>query len=186
VVDAGRPGRARADDMAAAIRRLVVLLETDPEVGAVRPRPAAAGGRYARLHVIGRREYGVPESRAFVERPRERIIPAAAFPPDVAALAGGGPASGVDFFRVTYETFPWLVLVVLALTYVLLLRAFRSLLLPLKAILLNLLSIGAAYGALVAFFRWGAGEPLGMIRFAEVEGWIPVFLFAMLFGLSMD
>ena len=73
--------------------------------------------------------------------------------------AGGGPPCGVDFLDLTYGTFPWLVLAVLALTYLLLLRAFRSLLLPLKAIVLNLLSIGAAYGLLVAVLRVGCGRP---------------------------
>jgi len=80
-----------------------------------------------------------------------------------------------------------LIAAVLLLTYLLLLRVFRSLLLPLKAILLNLLSVGAAYGMLVVVFKWGAGESLfGLYRFGQVEGWIPIFLFAMLFGLSMD
>src|SRR5262249_42152517 len=86
-----------------------------------------------------------------------------------------------------YSTFPWLILAVLVLTYLLLLRAFRSLLLPLKAVLLNLLSIGAAYGMLVVFFRWGFGSDVfGLYQVAQIEGWIPIFLFAMLFGLSMD
>jgi RND superfamily putative drug exporter len=80
-----------------------------------------------------------------------------------------------------------LVLVVLVLTYLLLLRAFRSLLLPLKAVILNLLSISASYGMLVVFFKWGVGgDVLGLYRFPQIEGWIPIFLFAMLFGLSMD
>jgi RND superfamily putative drug exporter len=78
------------------------------------------------------------------------------------------------------------VLAVLLLTYLLLVRAFRSLLLPLKAIVLNVLSIGAAYGILVLFFKLGAGEPFGLTQFDQIEGWIPVFLFALLFGLSMD
>jgi RND superfamily putative drug exporter len=66
-------------------------------------------------------------------------------------------------------------------------RAFRSLLLPLKAVLLNLLSVAAAYGMLVLFFRYGLGQSLlGLYQFAQIEGWIPIFLFAMLFGLSMD
>jgi putative drug exporter of the RND superfamily len=58
--------------------------------------------------------------------------------------------------------------------------------LPLKAIILNLLSIGAAYGLLVVFFKWGAGDAVGLISFDQIEGWIPVFVFAMVFGLSMD
>jgi RND superfamily putative drug exporter len=85
-----------------------------------------------------------------------------------------------------YSWFPWLVVAVLVATYVLLLRAFRSVLLPLKAILLNLLSIGAAYGLTVAVFKWGWGEPFGLTGYDQIEGWIPVMLFAMLFGLSMD
>src|SRR5581483_4114416 len=67
------------------------------------------------------------------------------------------------------------------------LRAFRSLLLPLKAVLLNLLSVGAIYGLLVLVFRHGLGaDVLGLYRSPQIEGWIPIFLFATLFGLSMD
>ncbi len=67
----------------------------------------------------------------------------------------------------------------LALTYLLLLRGFRSLLLPLKAVVLNLLSVAAVYGLLVVIFEWGAGV-------AQIEAWVPIVLFAVLFGLSMD
>jgi RND superfamily putative drug exporter len=102
-------------------------------------------------------------------------------------LAGGGPPQGVDFIQRSYAVFPWLVLGVLVLTYLLLLRAFRSLLLPLKAVILNLLSVGAAYGLLVVVFKWGIGnDVLGLYQFPQIEAWIPIFLFAMLFGLSMD
>jgi RND superfamily putative drug exporter len=93
----------------------------------------------------------------------------------------------VDFLDRSYAVFPWLILGVLVLTYLLLMRAFRSLLLPLKAVLLNLLSVGASYGMLVLVFKWGVGSDLlGLYEFEQVEGWIPIFLFAMLFGLSMD
>ena len=68
-------------------------------------------------------------------------------------VAGGGPPGGKDFLDLTYSSFPWLVAAVLIATYVLLVRAFRSLLLPLKAIILNCLSIGAAYGLLVVIFK---------------------------------
>ena len=68
-----------------------------------------------------------------------------------------------------------------------LLRAFRSLLLPLMAVLLDALSVGASYGLLVVVFRFGLGaDVLGLYRVSQIEGWVPVFLFAMLFGLSMD
>ena len=66
-------------------------------------------------------------------------------------------------------------------------RAFRSVLLPLKAVLLNVLSVAAVYGLLVVIFRWGVGaDLLGLVKVDQIEGWIPIFLFAMLFGLSMD
>jgi RND superfamily putative drug exporter len=99
---------------------------------------------------------------------------------------GGAPAEGVDFLARAYDTFPWLVAVSLLLTYVVLLRAFRSWLLPLKAVVLNVLTVAAVYGLLVVVFEWGAGGFVGLAPADQIEGWIPVFLFAVLFGLSMD
>jgi len=190
VIDTGRSGGAADPQVLAAATRLEQGLAADPEVVSVVRLPGAQGvdgsGRYLRLQSIGRSEYGVPSAMDFVDRLRGEIVPAARFPDGVEVYAGGGPPSSIDFLDLTYGTFPWLVLAVLALTYVLLLRAFRSLLLPLKAIVLNLLSIGAAYGLLVVFFKWGAGGALGLQSYDQIEGWIPVFLFAMLFGLSMD
>ena len=101
---------------------------------------------------------------------------------------GGGPAQGVDYLsRVVRRSSRGSSLGVLALTYLILLRGFRSIVLPLKAVVLNLLSVAAVYGLLVVVFRWGVGaDLLGLYRVRAVEGWIPIFLFAMLFGLSMD
>jgi uncharacterized membrane protein YdfJ with MMPL/SSD domain len=190
VVDTGRAGGARDPAVGAAVERLAAGMRADPEIATVlagdEPPYVAADGRYVRLQAIGRHEYGEPESRDLVHRLRGEIVPAAGLPDGTRALVGGGAPGGVDFLSTLYRAFPWLVAAVLVLTYVLLLRAFRSLLLPLKAIVLNLLSIGAAYGVLVMLFEWGLGEPLGLIPLGEVEGWLPVFLFAMLFGLSMD
>jgi RND superfamily putative drug exporter len=190
VVDSGRAGGGSDPEVQAAVGRLIAGLEADPEIAHVSygngPQFEDATGRYLHLQAIGRHEYGLPAAQDFVGRLRDDIVPIAAFPGDVHVLTGGGPAFGVDFLDMTYGAFPWLVLAVLVLTYVLLVRAFRSLVLPLKAIVLNLLSIGAAYGLLVAAFKLGLGEPLGLTQFDQIEGWIPVFLFAMLFGLSMD
>jgi RND superfamily putative drug exporter len=190
VVDTGRPGGALEPRVQAATGRLVTGLEADPEIASVSfdngPQFRDPTSRYLHLQAIGRHEYGLPEAQDFVHRLRGDLVPAAGFPGGTEVLTGGGPAFGVDFLDITYGAFPWLVLAVLLLTYVLLVRAFRSLLLPLKAIILNLLSIGAAYGLLVAAFKLGWGEPFGLTQFDQIEGWIPVFLFAMLFGLSMD
>jgi len=190
VIDTGRNGGATDGATRAAKRRLIGKLEADPEVAAVDdgsgPQYVDATGRYVHFRVVGKHEYGVPEAQDFVHRLRDDLVPAARFPEDERVYAGGGPPSGVDFISLTYGTFPWLVLAVLLATYVLLMRAFRSILLPLKAILLNLLAIGASYGLLVVVFKWGVGDKVGLIAFDQIEGWIPVFLFAMLFGLSMD
>jgi RND superfamily putative drug exporter len=191
IVDSGRPGGAAAPRVQGSIGRLVEQVRQDPEVVYVRYRPDRPfidpSGRYAQIVVAGRHEYGEGPAQQFVHRLRGTLVPAAAWPAGVRVLAGGGPPQGVDFIERSYAVFPWLVLGVLVLTYLLLLRAFRSLLLPLKAVLLNLLSVGAAYGLLVIVFKWGIGNDLlGLYQFAQIEAWIPIFLFAMLFGLSMD
>ncbi len=190
VIDTKRAGGGSDPEVLAAVDRLTSQLRGDGEVADIvdgqSPGFKDPTGRYLHIQAVGRHDYGKPESQEFVDRLRGVIVPASAFPAGVDVLAGGGPAGGVDFIDMTYSSFPWLVLAVLLATYVLLVRAFRSLLLPLKAIIMNLLSIGAAYGLLVLAFKAGWGEPFGLQQFDQIEAWIPVFLFAMLFGLSMD
>ena len=191
VIDAGPDRSVRAPGIQVAVQRLRAGLEADPEVAFVQTgqsgRYVDASGRYEQVIAAGKHEYGDEPAQHFVDRLRGDIIPAARFPDGVRVLGGGGPPQGVDFLNRSYGVFPWLVLAVLVLTYLLLMRAFRSVVLPLKAVLLNLLSVAAAYGMLVVFFRWGLGKDLfGLYQFSQVEGWIPIFLFAMLFGLSMD
>jgi RND superfamily putative drug exporter len=191
VVDAGHPGAARRPEVVRAVVQLATRIRADREVATLRFAPVPPfvdrSGRYAELIVAGRHEYGDEASQRFVHRLRDSLIPSVAFPAGVQALAGGGPPQGVDFLTQAYRYFPWLVGAVLVLTYLLLMRAFRSMLLPLKAVVLNLLSVAAAYGMLVLVFRWGVGsDVLGLYQASQVEGWIPIFLFAMLFGLSMD
>jgi putative drug exporter of the RND superfamily len=190
VGDTGSAGGVADPSVQQSITALVERLQGDPEVARVTfddsPQHVDATGRYLQIEVVGESEYGSPAALKFVDRLRDDIVPAAGFPEQVRVYAGGGPPSGVDFLDLTYGAFPWLVLGVLLLTYILLLRAFRSVVLPLKAIVLNLLSIAAAYGLLVIFFKYGAAGELGLISFDQIEGWIPVFIFAMVFGLSMD
>jgi len=190
LVDSGAGGNVRAPETQAAIGRFVHALERNPEVAAVFYEPGGRfidpSGRYAQIIVAGRHEYGQEPSQTLVRRLRSDIVPAAEWPGGVTVRAGGGPPQGVDFLHRSYTVFPWLVLGVLVLTFLLLMRLFRSLLLPLKAVLLNLLSVAAAYGVLVIVFRWGVGEKVGLYQYSQIEGWIPIFLFAMLFGLSMD
>jgi len=191
LVDAGPGGNVLAPQTQAAIGRLIRRTHDDSEVAAVFYAPGGrfvdAGRRYAQVIVAGKHEYGDEESQLLTKQLRNDIVPSAHWPSGVDVRVGGGPPQGVDFLHRSYTVFPWLVIGVLVLTYLLLLRAFRSLILPLKAVILNLLSVAAAYGMLVITFRWGAGKDLiGLYQFSQIEGWIPIFLFAMLFGLSMD
>ena len=186
VIDSGRAGGIGTARVQAAVARLEARVRLDPEAAGVRPL-FEPGRRYEELVIVGRHEYGQPAAQRFVGRLRATIVPRSRFPDGARVFVGGGAAQGVDFLRRSYGAFPWLVLGLLALTYPLLMRAFRSLLLPLKAVLLNLLSVSASYGMLVVFFRYGVGaRVLGLYRADQIEGWIPIFLFALLFGLSMD
>ncbi len=191
VVDARASGQALSKPVHAAVLRLTDEIYHDPEayVTVTGPGPPFVdpSGRYARVLVLGRHEYGDEATQAFVHRLRATFVPAAGFPAGVRVYVGGAPAEGVDFLSRSYGWLPWLVLGTLALTALILLRAFRSLVLPLEAVILNLLSVAAVYGLLVVVFRFGVGaDLLGLSQVSQIEGWIPIFLFTVLFGLSMD
>jgi RND superfamily putative drug exporter len=105
----------------------------------------------------------------------------------VDAKVGGFTAAGVDFAESIGSRMPYLFIGVLSLSFLLLMAVFRSLLVPLKAVIMNLLSIGAAYGVIVAIFQWGWGMNLiGVGKAGPIESWAPMMLFAIVFGLSMD
>ena len=184
IVDTGTAGGARG--AAPAVATLDRLLRADPEVVRVSPALRDASGRYLRIDVVGRHDPAGRQAQAFADRLRAHLIPAAHFPASVDVIAGGGGASATDFVSRTLGSFPWLILGVLGLTYLLLVRAFRSLLLPLKALVLNLLTVAAASGLMIAVFQWGWGSWAGFLKVPQIEGWIPVFMFTLLFGLSMD
>jgi RND superfamily putative drug exporter len=123
------------------------------------------------------------ETTTLVNTLRDDVIPATG----VEAKVGGFTAASVDFSSYLAERMPLLLGVVLLLSFLLLMAVFRSVLVPLKAVVMNLLSIGAAYGFTVALFQWGWGmELIGVDRAGPIEAWVPMFLFAIVFGLSMD
>ena len=200
VIDAHRPNGIYDPAVVAAQRRLVAQLRRDPEVQpdtvlapALVPRAVArqanlvdAAGRVGQIRAAGRSDAGEDPAVQLVHRIRDRYIPAAGFPASADVLLSGAPAFGVDFIDKSYSAFPWLVLAVLVISYLLLLRAFRSVFLPLKAVIMNLLSVSASYGLLTLAFQHGWGDVLGLQSSPQIEAWIPIFLFAMLFGLSMD
>jgi RND superfamily putative drug exporter len=200
VVDTHRPGGAQDPAMIAAQERFAAELRRDPEIvpetilvpanlspaRARRANLVDPDGRVFQIRAAGRHDSGAEESMELVERIRDRDVPAAHFPRSAEVMVSGAPAFGVDFLDRAYGAFPWLVLAVLVVSYLLLLRAFRSVVLPAKAVVMNLLSVSAAYGVLVLAFQHGWGEPFGLQQTPQIDGWIPIFLFAVLFGLSMD
>jgi RND superfamily putative drug exporter len=127
------------------------------------------------------------ETRQALARLRHTYIPHAFATAPVTVFVGGSAASKEDFARLAARAAPRVILFVLGLSFVLLLLVFRSVVVPIKAVVLNLLSVGAAYGCLVAVFQKGWGHAvLGFQHTATIEPWLPLFLFAVLFGLSMD
>jgi putative drug exporter of the RND superfamily len=127
------------------------------------------------------------ETNRLVERLREVVIPEAMAGTGTDVLVGGVTASVIDFAEVNGDRLPLLIGVVIALSFILLVFVFRSILVPLKAAVMNLLSIGAAYGVIVAVFQWGWGKNLiGVETTGPIEAWVPMMLFTILFGLSMD
>jgi putative drug exporter of the RND superfamily len=157
-------------------------------VAGVRLAVAPAGPAWQRdgsglVSVLPAAETSGDAGQATLERVRD--LAAAELP---GARVGGGGALAVDATRALYGSFPLMLAVVAAVTFVLLARAFRSLLLAFKAIVLNLLSIGAAYGVLVLVWQegWGSEAVWGIPATGAVAMWVPLMAFAFLYGLSMD
>jgi len=121
-----------------------------------------------------------------VDRLRGQVLPAAEAGTGAEVVVTGTVAVNADFSDYLSERLPYLFTAVLGLSFLLLLVVFRSVLVPLKAVVMNLLSIGAAYGIVVALFQWGWLSGITGVEPAPIEPWAPMMLFAIVFGLSMD
>jgi RND superfamily putative drug exporter len=127
------------------------------------------------------------QTQGLVQTLRNDVIPPAVAGSDVNAQVGGETAGGIDAAAFLGHRLFLVIGAVLVLSFLLLMTVFRSLVLPLKAVVMNLLSVGAAYGVMVAVFQWGwAGSVIGIGERGPIDPWIPVALFVILFGLSMD
>jgi len=126
------------------------------------------------------------ETTSTVNRLRDQVLPPAETRAGIDASLTGGVPVQVDFSNYLAERLPLFFAVVLGLSFLLLMTVFRSVLVPLKAVLMNLLSIGAAYGVAVAVFQWGWLSDITGVEPAPIEPFVPMMLFAIVFGLSMD
>jgi RND superfamily putative drug exporter len=191
VIDYGKPGQATLPENVKMRTKLGLSIIVDEEVLGGQTDSTSQyvdpTGRYQRIFIMGIHEFGSEESKAFIERLRSRYIPESDLSKVATIYVGGAAAQGVDFLTVVYGIFPFIFVAALAIAFFLLIRSFRSLVLPLVAVLLDLISLAATYGLLVAVFKFGfLSSILGTYRVDQIEGWVPVFLFAVLFGLSMD
>ena len=167
---------------------LEAALAADPGIASVEPVQPNDDGTAAVIRAVPDTS---PQSAATVDtvhRLRGDVIPAAvAAAPGVDVHVGGQAAMWIDMSERVESRLPWFIGAVLALSVALLMVVFRSIAVPLKAAAMNLLSIGAAYGVIVAVFQWGWGNELfGVDQTLPVVSFVPMMLFAVLFGLSMD
>ena len=127
------------------------------------------------------------ETTELVHRLRNETIPPVKASTGLATVyTAGGPPGIVDFSDYMTGRLPYFIAAVLVLSFILLLVVFHSVVVPLKAVLMNMLSIGAAFGVTVAVFQWGFGASLIGIKAGPIDAWVPMMLFAIVFGLSMD
>ena len=139
-------------------------------------------GRYLRIYVFGNHDLGSTETRKLVSELRNTYIPEAGFPSGTKFYLGGAPAQGIDLLDAISTSLPLIITLIVLITFYVLLRTFRSIILACKAILLGLISIAATFSILVVVFKFGVGT----YRLEQLEAWVLVLLFAVLFGLSMD
>jgi RND superfamily putative drug exporter len=180
-------GDVRSGEGAAAVDRLVSSAKESDVVNGPIEIDYSDDGKVADVTIPTIGDGTGPESIRALDTIRDELVPAAVADTGVEANVTGNTAGSEDFKQVLQDRMPLVFLFVLGLAFVLLLVTFRSIVIPIKAIILNLLSVGAAYGVLVWVFQDGHGESLlGFNSNGGVTNWLPVFLFVILFGLSMD
>jgi len=182
------PADGQPDALLAATGRITEAVTADPEVAFASPgipndfeNPTAV-----QWFVIPAGSPQAAETAELVSRLRTTVLPAAEGT-DLDVIVTGGVAVNVDFSDYLASRLPYFLGAVLTLSFLLLMVVFRSILVPLKAVILNLLALAAAYGAVVAIFQWGwLSSVFGVTSTGPIEPFIPMMLFAIVFGLSMD
>ncbi|HEX6195431.1 MAG TPA: MMPL family transporter [Jiangellaceae bacterium] len=177
---ASSPDDPALEEVAAAVQGTAGVTDVSP--------PLAAGdGSVAVLRVTP--ETGPQDEATYdlVHRLRDDVLPSVLGDAELEVYVTGATAAGIDFADTIAERLPLLLGSVLLASFVLIGLVFRSLVVPLKAIIANLLSLGAAFGVIVAVFQWGWGLSLiGVGGTGPIEAWVPTMLFAVAYGLSMD
>jgi RND superfamily putative drug exporter len=172
------------------LRDVVARLDQTPGIAGAHAPPGWRRNGAALVEAFTSTDASSQSGDATISRLENRVLPSLQHElGDPATLTlGGVEPEGRDFIRAVYSNFPFVLAFVVLLTFVLLMRAFRSVFLPLKAVVLNLASLGAAFGIIVFVFQQGHGSEAiwGVHPTGVIISWIPVMIFAFLYGLSMD
>jgi RND superfamily putative drug exporter len=157
------------------------------DVAVVLPPQTNQSGDTALIVAIPKTSPQDGATESLVNRLRQKVIPPVVAATPAKALVGGVTAAGIDAAQRFSQRLFWVIGGVVLLSFLLLMAVFRSIAVPIKAAIMNLLSIGAAYGVIVAVFQWGWGKGIiGVDKTGPIDPWIPLMLFTILFGLSMD
>jgi putative drug exporter of the RND superfamily len=169
-----------------SLRELRSVLASTKDVAAVLPPQLSSSRDTAVIHAYPQSAPEALATTVLVNHLRDEVIPPFEKRTGARVLIGGFTAGSIDFSRVLTSKLPLFIGVVVALSALLLLVIFRSLVIPIQAALMNMLSIGGALGVLTAIFQWGWLSGVVGVRAGPIEPWLPVFMFAIVFGLSMD
>lgn len=178
------PDAAVAAPGSAEVERLRAALAAEPGVASVSPATPLPSGLGSEVTVLPTTAPSDPATGELIGSLRSGVL---VDEPGLAGHVGGPVATRADLADRISERMPWLIAGVVGAASLLLMLGFRSLVIPVKAAAMNLLSVGAAYGAVVAVFQWGWGaDLLGLPGPVPIDAYVPMMLFAVLFGLSMD
>ena len=180
-------GQATSPAASKAFTSMLATISHLPGVARVTPAQTSPNGKAVLAVVYPTTSPQAPQTASLVSRLRTDVIPPAEKGTSLQVHVGGVTATNIDFARVLTSKLPVFIAIVVILAFILLSAVFRSLLIPLVASVMNLLSIGAALGALNAVFNWGwASSLLGLAGTGPIAPFVPVVMFSVLFGLSMD
>jgi putative drug exporter of the RND superfamily len=172
------------------LQRVVARLDQTPGIAGASAPPTWRRDGVALVEALPATDASSQPAEATISRLENDVLPSLGHElgGTTSLTLGGVEPEGRDFIRAVYSNFPFVLAFVVLLTFVLLMRAFRSVFLPLKAVVLNLASLGAAFGIIVFVFQQGHGSEAiwGVHPTGVVISWIPVMIFAFLYGLSMD
>jgi putative drug exporter of the RND superfamily len=175
------------DQSSSANNSLLSAMQSDTAktagVASVTPASVNSAGTTAVFNVIPATRPQATQTTALVNTLRDDVLPKE----HATSYVTGTTAGAVDFTSQITSRLPWLILAVVAISFLLLTTAFRSVVIAAKAAILNILSIGAAYGVIVAIFEWGWGKSLiGLQSTLPIPAYVPMLVFCIVFGLSMD